>query len=236
MNTAQASDDLASKDQASNSNAFVELLMKHAHAKQSERELGGDANGALPRPATTQVIELGTGNTTRQPTQNEDCGETRVLPGPSLDGLNGTELIDAFRDAQGKRAPVYAEFNRGFKEMLRSGDLSSYPYLSAGATQQFIDLSKQINAIEGLLRAESLIREANLIREVQVAEKRKLHLTVAQQLDHIRIQHHSVEDQEQTIFENSMKKSVVELEAVVDEINGKIRQIAAPAGTMEGDY
>jgi hypothetical protein len=216
---------------ASNNAAFVELLMKHSREKQSERELGGDVDGE--RPATTQVIELGSGNTTRQQNKEGGCDQHHEDPSLALAGMNGSQLIDAFREAQGKRAPVYAEFSRGFKEILRSGDLTGYPQLSQGVTKQFSVLSQQINAIEGLLRAERLVREANLIREVQEEEKKKLHLTVAQQLDTIRSQE-SVDDQEQSLFGHSIKKAVVQLEETVETINSKIRQLGA--GAADGDY
>ena len=103
--------------------------------------------------------------------------------------------------------------------------------MSGRATTQFVALSNRVNAIEKVLRTQGLLREANLIREVQEAEKEKLMLTLAQQLDCIRQQ------QDTSGQEALYQRSATQLQTVVETINSKMRQLAPVSdGADAADY
>lgn len=106
------------------------------------------------------------------------------------------QLLSALFELQKKRVEVYSQFNSGLDSVLLSGNLGTYPNLTANVTASFAVISNSIRDIQTLLEkgsADETKEAIGFIQQLQILEKEKLNLTAALHLEKIREQNEKLE-------------------------------------------
>jgi len=124
-----------------------------------------------------------------------------------LSKLSPTNLLSKLFELQNSRVAVYKQFNNGLEDVLKSGNLTSYPHLTTSITASFAVVSSSVRDIQALLESranpvannndiggadsndidiECVKNVVKFIQQLQGFEKEKLNLTAALHLEKIR--------------------------------------------------
>ncbi|OQS05918.1 hypothetical protein THRCLA_01990 [Thraustotheca clavata] len=147
---------------------------------------------------------------------------------PSADDLAEmaiVQLYNAFLACQTKRVEIYAEFEKGFVELMWKEEFAVF---SQEITKHFATVSARINRIEQCLREKMANDLANLIRKIQVQEKEKLLLTSALLLERMRLERtrqDNAEDVSVGIYDTSIKKMQASNTKIIETINDLLEEM-----------
>jgi len=190
-----------------------------ANADRSDGNAGDDAGDSTkPKPDTDQASKL----------QQE------------LSKQSPPQLLSTLFKLQKERVAVYSEFNAGLDIVLQSGNLTSYPHLTASITASFMVISNSIKIIQQLLQKGGKNDIAGFIQQLQLLEKEKLNLSAALHLEKIRERNESLNETDGNGDErilSLLKKGVVDLEkkiaSCVEDINEVLEELRYAGHDLE---
>ncbi|KAG8471059.1 hypothetical protein KFE25_009480 [Diacronema lutheri] len=97
-------------------------------------------------------------------------------------GMGVAELVRLLHAMQSERVESYSMFEQGFQAFLTELSAPRYEQICAQVTAEFSHISSAINAIEAALLERDALSLAKHVRALQALEKRKLSVTIEQQL------------------------------------------------------
>lgn len=112
----------------------------------------------------------------------EQAPRVPVVSTHDMRGMDVPELVRLLRAMQSERVESYNMFEQGFRTFIDELSATRYEQVCAQVTSEFGHISGAINAIELALAERNAKGLAKHVRGLQELEKRKLSVTVEQQL------------------------------------------------------
>ncbi|KAK8400624.1 hypothetical protein O3P69_002438 [Scylla paramamosain] len=158
----------------------------------------------------------------------------RDQPEVRQEGQEAAALVSRFNQLQEERVLTYRRLEDGHKVYLASGpqyDFPTYRQCVHEATQAFSRVSDGVLEVEAELRKANHTALANIIEAIQECERRKLELTVHQQLARQMVEEVGSGELEQS----KVRELRGQLGKVVEDINDLLTELRYEAwGDGEG--
>ncbi|TMW68329.1 hypothetical protein Poli38472_005797 [Pythium oligandrum] len=138
------------------------------------------------------------------------------------DQVSVAALGRAFFEVQELRVHIYGEFQKGFEQFKATPQFQPF---CTQITEQFAQVSQQVNAIETLLREKQRVALADLIRKVQGQEKEKLLLTSALAVERMRVTDMLTRPEPDAAILSLLEQSVAKMTAQHTEIIVTINEL-----------